>query len=256
MRVSRVVVAVSFLFLFVSVAFGEADPKTKQMMEEVMKKVQKVESYRVDLRMETSMMNQEVVTEGEMSFKKPDKLHMVTVTSTMPGVKQEVFADADIVWTYMPQMRIVTRVDMSKVKGKGPLPGGMNDTADITKPFEGFSEENIRFIDQKVQDGREYYLFEAMPSAGSQGVQMAPHKIGFWIHAATGLPHRVIMYAKDGSVVMEQQYSNFRLNVPIEESEFEFTPPDGVQVMDMTEATMNMMQQMKEGQPVEPPSME
>ncbi len=37
--------------------------------------------------------------------------------------------------------------------------------------------------------------------------------------------------------------------MPIDDSEFEFTPPEGVQVMDMTEGTMNMMRRMQGGQP-------
>jgi outer membrane lipoprotein-sorting protein len=260
MKVAKAILTVSFLIFITALAFAEADPKTKQMMDEVMNKAQKVESYRVDLRMETTMMNQEMVTEGEMAFKKPNKMHMVTVMSAMPGMKQEIFSKGDMVWTYMPSMNMVTKVDMSKIKANAAdVPGGMRDTADITRPFEGFAEENIKFLEKKTENDKEYYLFEVKPSepAGeAQSPQMLPNRIVFWIHAGTGLPHRVTMYAKDGARMMEQKYSNFRLNVPMEDSEFEFTPPEGAQVMDMTDATMNMMKQMKEGQPVQPPPTE
>ena len=44
---------------------------------------------------------------------------------------------------------------------------------------------------------------------------------------------------------MTQSYSNIQTNVEMDDSLFEFTPPEGAQIMDMTEPTINMMKQMK-----------
>ena len=64
----------------------------------------------------------------------------------------------------------------------------------------------------------------------------------------SGLPYQILAYGDNDDLVMKQTYSNFRTNIDIDDSEFMFTPPEGVQVMDMTEGAMNMMKQMKENQ--------
>ena len=128
------------------------------------------------------------------------------------------------------------------------------DNADITKPFSQFPEANIKYIEEKKTDMGPVYALEARPDMGNMmppnasGPNMLPDKMIFWINADTGLPQKIIMKGKDGATMMEQTYSNFRINVDIADSEFKFKPPEGVQVMDMTEGAVNMMQQMQGSQ--------
>ncbi|GAB4350691.1 MAG: hypothetical protein Kow0099_34420 [Candidatus Abyssubacteria bacterium] len=63
----------------------------------------------------------------------------------------------------------------------------------------------------------------------------------FRINAETGLPTEITMLAADGSTIMEQSYSNVRVNVAIPDSEFEFTPPTGVRVEDLTDGALSAM---------------
>lgn len=252
MKTARIGLALALVLSLATSALAQ-DSETRQRMQEVLNKASEVESYRVNLKMETEMMGQSMVTQGEMAFKKPNKMHMKTISNMMGGMVHETYTTGDIIWTHMPAMKMVTKVDISGIKGEGGVPGAA-ETADITRPFEGFPEESIKFLEKKTQDQTEYYVFEAKPSKtgmvppGQPTPQMLPHKIVFWINSDTGLPHKVTMLGEDGSRMIEQTYYNFRLNVPIDDSEFEFTPPEDAQVMDMTEATVNMMKQMRSQQ--------
>jgi outer membrane lipoprotein-sorting protein len=250
MKIFRVFLVIALTLVFSASAFAKADSETQQMLNEIESKAGDIKSYRVDMKMKTNMMGQSMNTKGEMAFKKPNKMHMKTTTDMMGGMTQEIFSSGNTVWTYMPMMKMATKMDLSKIKAAGKNRAGTMDNADITKPFAQFPEGSVKYIEKKKTDNGPVYVFEAKPDLGNLGSsnasapQMFPDKMTFWIGADTGLPEKIIMLGKDGSVMMEQTYSNFRINVDIDDSEFEFKPPQGVQVMDMTEGAVNMMQQM------------
>jgi len=255
MKFVKPVAALSLVLIFSVAAFAQPDAKTQEKLDEIAGKVESISSYRVDMEMKMSMMGQDMITKGEMTFKKPDKMHMKTTSDMMGGMTQEIFTSGDIVWTYSPMMNMATKMDMSKLRAAGQDQPGMADNADITKPFEGFPKDKVKFIETKETEEGSVYVFEAKPdlkgnmSSGQPIPPMFPEKIVFWIMTDTGLPSKVTMLAEDGSTLSEQTYSNFRLNVDIEDSEFEFTAPEGVQIMDMTEGAINFMKQMEGSQP-------
>ena len=149
-------------------------------------------------------------------------------------------------------MKMATKMDMSKIKGEWAQPP---NTDSILKPFAGLATDKIKYIEKKNVDGKDVLVFEVsglMPGQASMGQsvpQMLPDKTVFWISADTGLPYKTLMHGKDGSLMMEQTFSNFKTDIQVDDSEFVFTPPEGVQVMDMTEGAINMMKQMQGSQP-------
>ena len=67
--------------------------------------------------------------------------------------------------------------------------------------------------------------------------------VRLYLGAEDGFVRKMEMVADDGSVTMTQNYKNVVINAPIDDSVFTFTPPDGVEVMDMT----GMMQAAVDG---------
>lgn len=254
MKLLRIGLAVGCMLFLAASAFAQTDAKTKQMIDDIKEKVDKISSYTVDMRMETELLGQVMTTDGQMAFKKPNKVYMKTANSMMKGMTQEVFTTGDIVWTYMPEMKMASKVDMSKIRSQGQM-GGITETGDITKVFDKYSEDKVKYLESKSVDGTEAHIFEVstvMPGqmpAGQGTPQMLPHKMHLWIAADTGLPLKILMFAEGGALAMEQTYSNFKIDVPIDDSKFAFTPPSGVQVMDLTTSTMNMMKQMQQETP-------
>jgi outer membrane lipoprotein carrier protein len=255
MKTLKAAVALCAAVLFASTAFAESDTATRQKLADIESKMQDIKSYKVTMKMEMQMMGQTMTTDGKIAFKKPDKMRMTTTTSMMPGATQEMYSSGDIMWTYMPMMRMATKMDMKKLKAAGQNQSGIGANADITNPFKGIPEDKVNYVEEKDTDEGRAYVFEAYPDLGGKmppGApehQMLPKKMVMWISADTGLPVKIIMIGENGNTMMEQDYSDFQINPEIDDSVFEFTPPEGVQVMDMTEGAMNMMQQMQGSHP-------
>ena len=255
MKTLKVVVTICAVLLFASTALAQPDKITQQKLSEIESKVEDIKSYKVTMKMDMKMMGQSMLTEGKMAFKKPDKFYMKSETNMMGGATQEIFSSGDILWTYMPKMGMATKMDMKKLKAAGKDQAGMGGQGDLTNPFKGLSKDAIKYIETKETDEGKVYVFETKPDFGGQmppgaaNHQMLPSKIIISISTETGLPTKTIMIGKNGATMMEQTYSDFQINPNIEDSVFEFTPPTGVQVMDMTKGGMNMMQQMQGSQP-------
>lgn len=243
------VATVALTLLLGSLAFAQESEKTKQVIDEITQKTKDIKSYTVDVKVEAQMMNQMMTTEGTMAFKKPGMMYMTSTMNMMGGMKQEIYAKDDVLWTYMPMMNMASKVDMAKVKAALPGQEDMSGAKDITKPFAGFPQSAIKYTGEKEVDGKKVYVFELNPSMpgqmspGQTTSPIMPEKVVSEIDTETGLPYKTLMYSADGKLMMEQTYSNYKLNVPLPDSEFEFTPPKDAQVLDMTDSTINMMKQ-------------
>jgi outer membrane lipoprotein-sorting protein len=251
MRIHKITIAAALILLFAT-SFAQADSATQGLLDEIAGKFERLKSYTADIETETSMMGQTVTTKGSMSFKKPDKIHMKTTSSVMDGMSQEIYSSGDVSYTYAPMMKMATRMDMSMLKTGGVMPAGMSDCTNSAKPFAGLSQDDLEYIETVEGDDGAEFIFEALPQydvkaelAGQLAQQMPTpdmfsDKIIFRVDAETGLLKKMTVLAKDGSVMMERTHSNIRVNVPIDDSEFEFTPPRNVQVVDMTEGALSM----------------
>ncbi len=120
----------------------------------------------------------------------------------------------------------------------------------MVSPFAGLPKDKIKYVETRNTDGGQVYVFESPVPVTAQSPaqntsQPIPHKVVLWIDPATGMRRKTLVYAKDGSLMVEQTCSNYQLNVPIADSEFAFNPPPGVQVKDMTDATINNMKKQQ-----------
>jgi outer membrane lipoprotein-sorting protein len=243
LKVIPVIMLVLLLCLSCSV---QKKPTTAQVVDELTRKAQQVESYAVDTKTVTNMKGNSITITGKTVWKKPDMMHIIT--NMMNGSKQEIYHTSGVVWTYNPMMKMATKMDISKVKD---MPGDQSfgKTKGPASLLENFPKEAMSTPEKKTVDGNEVYVFQMSPEQGApstqQNVPMPPHPMEIMIFADTGLPYKLSMRDKDGSLLMEQTYSNYQVNNPIPDSEFQFTPPEGVQIMDMSEASMNMMNRMK-----------
>ncbi|GAB4332292.1 MAG: hypothetical protein Kow0099_04120 [Candidatus Abyssubacteria bacterium] len=242
------ILAAGALALFVSSSvFAQADSTTQQALDEIAVKSADVTSYTADVMTESNVMGFPRITKGTVSFKAPDKMHVKTTTNAAGGLAQEIFCSGGIVHTYLPAMKTATRMDMSALEAAGHDPLAAAQARDISKPFESFPAETIGYLGtDQTKDGA-VHLFDAMPARedtivqGLSTPQMSVDTMLFRINAETGLPAEITMLAADGSVIMEQTWSNVRVNVAIADSEFEFNPPKGVRVEDMTDGALSAM---------------
>jgi outer membrane lipoprotein-sorting protein len=240
------------------------------MIDEVTQKAKAVNSYRADIKMDASMEGEKMVTSGTMAVKRPNKMHMVTTMSMpsmpdmppgmpgMTGMKQEMYNTGDTLWNYMPATRMAHKVDLAKVRKQFPQ-SPLAQSEDPSKPFDAFLKDKIKFVEKKTVEGKSVYVFEGdiaeaatRMSGGQMGHQETPSRIAVWLNSDTGLPYKMFIYDKSNKLMMTHTYSNYKINVPINDSEFLFTPPAGVQIMDNTQSMMDSMKRMQQPQSKKP----
>ena len=170
---------------------------------------------------------------------------MNTKMGTME-IKQIMISDGKTTWTYQPNMKMVQKMDLEKIIAETGIDTGQKD-GDLSHPFQSLNHEGIAYVRTDKIDDKDVYIFQGIPEVtGTENVPFIPAKIEIGIDVDNGMLSKMVMFNEKGKEMMSQSYSNVQLNANIPDSEFEFTPPEGVQVMDMTEGTINMMKQARE----------
>ena len=85
----------------------------------------------------------------------------------------------------------------------------------------------LQLTRNQVLDGREAYIIAGRPWQGRG-------RSAFAFDCALGVMLQMRMENESGLITRTVTFSNFKINPEFEESHFEFRPPDGVQVLDMT----------------------
>ncbi len=224
-----------------------AEKSTEQIIADLESKASTVTSYSADMAMTMSMMGQEMTTNGKYVFKTPDKIWMETeIDMGAMKMKQIFISDGKTAWAYQPTMKMVTKIDMEKITAEMKGSGMGQKPGDISKPFQGFDKESISFDRTDTVGGEKVYVFKGTPKSGyMQKLPVTISKMEMWIGADNGLAMKMAMFNEEGAEILTQTYSNIELNIEVDESRFEFTPPEGVKVMDMTEGSMNMIKEMQ-----------
>jgi len=241
---------VGMVFLFLAGAWGQgllsADPATEKIISKLEAKAATVKTYRADMTMTTERMGKKMVWQGKILFKKPRKMWMEMIMDMgAMKMKQIHVSDGKITWIYQPQMKMVTKIDMERVTAEMKEEAGGSNSGDISKPFQLFQRETLSCRIKK-SGGKKFYVFQGLPKIPeAQKTAFTPAKIEMWLAADDGLVRKIIMFSEEGKEMMSQEYTNVKINVRLADSQFKFTPPEGVQVMDMTEGSVNMMREMQ-----------
>jgi len=220
---------------------------TEQIIANLKTKAAAVKSYQADMTTTMQMMGKNMSMRGTILVKKPKKSRTEMVTD-MGSMKMEQIhvSDGKTTWIYQPKMKLAMRIDMEKVAAETKDKSGGEKTADISNPFQFFQPESISHIRTEEIDGSKACVFHGLPGKSDvQKMPFAPAKIELWIGADDGLVRKTVFFNEEGKEMMSQSYTNIRLNIEVADSQFDFTPPEGVQVADMTEGTINMMKEMK-----------
>ncbi len=222
---------------------------TEQIIADLKTKAAAVKSYRADITGTMQMMGKDMSMRGSILVKKPKKSRTEMVTD-MGFMKMEQIhvSDGKTTWIYQPKMKLAMRIDMEKVAAETKEESAADKTTDISDPFQSFQPESISHVRTEEIDGSKACVFQGLPGKSDrQKIPFAPARIELWIGADDGLVRKMVFINEEGKEMMSQSYTNIQLNVEVADSQFEFTPPEGVQVVDMTEGTVNMTKEMKGG---------
>ncbi len=144
-------------------------------------------------------------------------------------------------------MKIDTK-QMPQGMGKG-MNNNPAEQMDPRKQMEAMQQNfDLAIIEGQEVAGQKMHVLEGAvknDSTDPSAMQMSKMfgKMRMYIGEADGFLHKIEMFAKDNATVaMTQEFKNIQFNVDLADDLFQFTPPEGVQVIDMSK----MMQQMKQ----------
>ena len=206
-------------------------------------KPKKVKCWKADVAITMNIGEQEVSATGTVRAKQPAKVRMELDTSATPDVKQQVYSDGQVVYVYLPQLKVATKVNAAQAREKLGVTAQVPDAAD---PLAGIAAGSMKELPDETIDGEACRVVETKPVAVPGGqLPFMPATIKHWISRKTGMLTRQDMLSADGAVMMAQRFSNIETGLDIPDSEFAFKPPKGVKVMDLTDGAVNALKQRK-----------
>jgi len=221
--------------------------KIEQIIDNLKNKAAVVNSYRANLTMTIETMGQNVVTQGSIVFKKPNKSWKETVMDMgSMGMKQIYVSDGKTSWAYNPKMKIVNKINLEKIDAETKEGAKTQRAKDISKPCESFQRESISYVRTEEIDGRKVYIFQGLPRKSEMSIMpFVPAKIEMWVGVDDGLARKIIVFNEEGKEMICQLYTDIEVNIEVADNQFEFTAEEKVQVIDITEGTINMIKGMK-----------
>ena len=185
----------------------------------------------------------EMVLKGEQAFSRTD-MNQTTVTTEDGKTTTEkthllMVGDAEFMWTLneTEEKTTVTKMEAHKAAMYSPK-----------SYFKTYRDNyTMKSLPDAKFDGADCYVFEARQKP-TEGVPASGPYVTYY-RKDCGISVKTLIYDADGKVTMESLTTDLKLNPSISDKRFEFTVPEGVEVMDMTpEGQKKQREQMEADQ--------
>ena len=195
----------------------------ESILDEIEKANQNFESMEAEVVYTRSifLLEEEEVSHGKVYYQKPKKLRM----EFKPPRDEVDVADGECLWVYHPQGKQVEKYRLAK--------GETKELDFFQFGYEGSvrkSKEN--YIIELVSGGGEDspYVLKLTP----KGMEPPPQymEIRLWVEEGLWLPIRMELYESGGEVINRIELRDIKLNKPLKEALFQFTLPDGVEMVE------------------------
>jgi outer membrane lipoprotein carrier protein len=164
----------------------------------------------------------ERVESGTLWLKKPRKMRW-----EYRSPKEKLFiSDGEVVWFYMPEERQVRKTTLKKLDDlRSPLAFLLGKTK-LEKELTGLS----KVVDQAPMDSRNTLLRGVPQGAGPQSVAGQLSEVVLEITPSDQIV-RIVLVDADGAET-EFRFAGWKENVEMSASQFQFTPPAGVETVE------------------------
>jgi outer membrane lipoprotein-sorting protein len=170
------------------------------------------------------------------------KQHRMETSGAVPAMATVSVGDGKVMWTYMPNLKTAQRMDLDRINEATGQPGKIAPPS-----FYGIAIANVGYLGCEALAGEAVHVFEgAAPSLPAAISQLQPARIKVWIGAQDGVVRRQLGFDAQGKEVSSETRTGVQVDLPLPDSLFVFTPPEGIQVMDMTDTAIDMARKLQE----------
>ena len=207
-------------------AEGTADSSLPQEAQEVVQKAALLQTYRTKFALEAKgeKEGENLRIEGTLIFKRPNLRHMELKKSDTGEMQGILVSDGKTEWQYSPAEKVVYRM-ATQVEVPGPH-----------RPFAETKPETVRFIKRFREGEEDRVQFEAVPLASLiEGAPAPVKKLRVDIGAQDGLVRQFNLLNDKDEVIFSQKYEGIEVGASVMDTDFKFTIPAGVSVVDVPE---------------------
>ena len=199
------------------------------------------------------------VTEGSISVVQSGTVRFVRQPAAAPGQPASEKGRADfmmqvkgrdlgycivcgadrIAWQIVSQgnLRGIYKLDMNRpIAGSKEDPRNLNPINEVNPPamLQKF-RPYLEFTTEGTQElgGRRLYRLVGKPKASQTGGPSPIGSLQVWIGADDGFLHRIVVSDQRGNPALAMDFSSVRLNLPVDDALFVFTPPPNANIQDL-----------------------
>ena len=145
----------------------------------------------------------------------------------------------NIAWQIVSQgsLRGIYKLDMNRpIAGSGEDPRNLNPINEVSplallqkfRPYLDFTTDGVQEL-----GGRKLLRLVGKPKASTPAGQLPFSALHVWIGADDGFPHRAMIADLRGNPMQAIDLSALRLNLPLDDALFVFTPPPNANIQDL-----------------------
>lgn len=206
----------------------EAD--TKMTSESQMGVMSSVGHFATELTEKDGAKVQKMCNTMDMTVKQDDQEQKM---------QMKMVNDGEFLWTEMRNPSLPF-VQVMKMKPGQTMPGRMAPDPDPTKRMEEMKKTyDLKVVGEETIDGQKMYILEGTLKENAAGPGQAP-KVRMYINENDLAMRRVVAFDADGKQIGTMDFTNMKVNQPINADLFKYTPPPGARVMDMTKGFPGM----------------
>ncbi len=223
--------------IFITGCINE-DLSAEQIAEKMQQKQEDIEDYSYTMHMTIEFGDQNMVTQADMMYKKPNKFKAVQKQPAEMAGSISV-SDGETMWMYNPQQNTVMIMDMPDMPEQNEM-----DYLQIIEMMLNESDFSLAGV-EKV-DGRTTYVIDMSPKDESDLGMFGDMKV--WIDEETWMPLKMEMKDANGNPMYSAEYRNFQINTGISDEEFQFEIPEDAKVQTMEEMMLPQEMTLEEAQ--------
>jgi outer membrane lipoprotein-sorting protein len=186
----------------------------------------RIQTFEADIR---TFAAPKTTTTGHFVFKNGAKVFssQKMETDLGGGKKAETLTvnDGVYVWTESKKPTEAQTTVTRKKAGKDP-----RERDPLACMQDLWSMPDLKVTGEDMLDGQNMWVLEATLKAEGDA---AGGKVSAFIGQSDNIPHRILTFDKDGKEVSDTRLSNIKINGPVKDALFKYTPPKGAKVVDL-----------------------
>jgi outer membrane lipoprotein-sorting protein len=161
--------------------------------------------------------------------------------------KRVTMCDGKTVWSYVPNLdgkgkQVAYKIDLEKLREKWSdeelAARGVLIGAD---PFQGIAADKIKFVETARLDGTDCFRFEVPPPA-REGKAQSVARMVLLVGVKDGIVREQETFSALGDRLGRRRMKVLETDFVTTAKDFSFTPPEGCEVVDVTEKVMKSLE--------------